>query len=108
MAFLSFSLCLLLLSQQARPHQEACLLLGVLFYFHSLSLFSLSFVAMKKVCSPSSIDRRFRGLPGLGFGVGLVAASFDSLFLLLACPLVSRVISFIYFVRVRWGGGLDV
>ena len=31
MAFQSFSLCLLLLSQQARPHQGACLLLGVLF-----------------------------------------------------------------------------
>ena len=27
------------LSQQARPHQGACLLLGVLFYFPNLSLF---------------------------------------------------------------------
>ena len=62
---------------------------------------------MKKVCSPSSIDRRFRGLPGLGFGVGLVAASFHSLLFLFVCPLVSRVISFIYDVQVR-GGGLDV
>ena len=47
-------------------------------------------------------------LPGLGFGVGLVAASFHSLcFFLFACPLVSRVISFIYDVQVG-GGGLDV
>ena len=49
--------------------------------------------------------------PGLGFGVGLVAVSFQhSLFVcffLFACPLVSRVISFIYDVQVR-GGGLDV
>ena len=46
--------------------------------------------------------------PGLGFGVGLVAASFHSLlFFLFACPLVSWVISFIYDVQVR-GGGLDV
>ena len=30
-AFQSFSLCLLELSQQARPHKGACLLLGVLF-----------------------------------------------------------------------------
>ena len=34
-AFRSFSFCLLQLSQQARPHQRACLLLGVLFYFIS-------------------------------------------------------------------------
>ena len=40
-------------------------------------------------------------LPGLGFGVGLVAGSCHSLFFLLACPIVSRVISFIYDVRVR-------
>jgi len=45
--------------------------------------------------------------PGLGFGLGLVAASFYSLFFLFACPLVSQVISFIYDVQVR-GGGLDV
>ena len=51
--------------------------------------------------------------PGLGFGVGLVAVSFQhSYFLyffspLFACRLVSRVISFIYDVQVR-GGGLDV
>ena len=43
----------------------------------------------------------FRGLPGLGFGVGLVISSFNSQFFLLACPFVSRVISFIYNVRVR-------
>ena len=49
----------------------------------------------------SSIDLRFRGLPGLGFGVGLVTGSCHSLFFLLACPFVSRVISFIYDVRVR-------
>ena len=55
----------------------------------------------------SSIERRFRGPPGLGFGLGLVAASFHSLFFLFACPLVSRIISFIYDVQVR-GGGLDV
>ena len=39
--------------------------------------------------------------PGLGFGVGLVAASFHSVFFLIACTLVSRVISFIYDVQVR-------
>ena len=38
------------LSQQARPHQEACLLLGVLFYFPNLSLFVLSYVKMNKFC----------------------------------------------------------
>ena len=38
----------------------------------------------------------------LGFGVGLVTGSCHSLFFfLLACPFVSRVISFIYDVRVR-------
>ena len=37
----------------------------------------------------------------LGFGVGLVTGSCHSLFFLLACPFVSRVISFIYNVRVR-------
>ena len=37
----------------------------------------------------------------LGFGVGLVADSCHSLFFLLACPFVSRVISFVYDVRVR-------
>ena len=54
------------------------------------------------------MDRRFRGVPGLGFVVKLVATSFHSLFFLLACPLVSRGISFIYDVRVRGvgrGGG---
>ena len=54
---------------------------------------------MKKVCLFEF--NRFRGLPGLGFGVGLVAGSCHSLFFLLACPFVSRVISFIYDVRVR-------
>ena len=44
----------------------------------------------------SSIDQRFRGLPGLGFGVGLVTGSCHSLFFLFACPFVSRGISFIY------------
>ena len=39
------------LSQQGRPHQEACLLLGVLFYFSNLALFVSSYVTMKKVCS---------------------------------------------------------
>jgi len=39
-------------------------------------------------------------LPGLGFGVGLVAGSCHSLFFLLACPFVSRVISSIYDGRV--------
>ena len=38
------------LSQQARPHQEACLLLGVLFYFPNLSLFVSSYVKMNKFC----------------------------------------------------------
>ena len=116
----------LYLSQQARPHQGACLLLGVLFYFPNLSLFVSSYVKTKKFCS-SSIDQRFRGLHGLGFGVGLVTGSCHSLVFLLACPFVSRVISvlaihcfflwacpfvfrvisFIYDVRVR-GGSLDV
>ena len=50
-AFQSFSFCLLQLSQQARPHQGACLLLGVLFYFPSLSLVVSSYVKMKKFCS---------------------------------------------------------
>ena len=49
----------------------------------------------------SSIDYRFRGLPGLGFGFGLVAGSCHSLFFLLAYPFVSRAISFVYDVRVR-------
>ena len=39
--------------------------------------------------------------PGLGFGVGLVTGSCHSLFFLLACRFVSRVISIIYDVRVR-------
>ena len=50
-AFQSFLFCLLQLSQQARPHQGACLLLGVLFYFPNLSLFVSSYVKMKKFCS---------------------------------------------------------
>ncbi len=50
-AFRSFSFCLLQLSQQARPHQGACLLLGVLFYFPSLSVFVSSYVKMNKFCS---------------------------------------------------------
>ena len=49
----------------------------------------------------SSIGQRFRGLPGLGFGVGLVVGSCHSLVFLFACPFVSRVMSFIYDVRVR-------
>ena len=56
----------------------------------------------KSFVRSSSIDQRFCGLPGLGFGVGLVTGSCHSLFFLLACPFVSRVISsFIYDVRVR-------
>ena len=64
---------------------------------------------MKYFIRSSSVDQRFRGLPGFGFGVGvgLVAASFHSLFFLLACPFVSRVISFIYTVPVR-GGGVSI
>ena len=42
----SFSFCLLKLSQQARPRQGACLLLGVLFYFPNLSSFVSSYVKM--------------------------------------------------------------
>ena len=42
---------------------------------------------------------QFRGLPG--FGVGLVTGSCHSLFFLLDCHFVSRVISFIYDVRMR-------
>ena len=42
---------------------------------------------------------RFHALPGLGFGVGLVTGSCHSRFFLLACPFVSRVISFIYDVE---------
>ena len=45
-AFQSFLFCLLELSQQARLHQGACLLLGVLFYFPNLSLFA--YVKMKR------------------------------------------------------------
>ena len=48
-AFQSFSFCLLQLSfTTAGPYQGACLLLGVLFYFPSLSLFVSSHV---KICS---------------------------------------------------------
>ena len=47
--FRSFSFCLLQPSQQARPHQGACLLLGVLFYFHNLSLSVLSSVKNENV-----------------------------------------------------------
>ena len=50
-AFRSFSLCVLELSQQARPHQGACLLLGVLLYFPNLSGFVSSYVKMKTFCS---------------------------------------------------------
>ena len=39
------------LLQQVRPHQGACLLLGVLFYFPNLSLFVSSYVKIKKFCS---------------------------------------------------------
>ena len=38
-------------SVYSRPHQGGCLLLGVLFYFSSLSLFVLSWVKIKKFCS---------------------------------------------------------
>ena len=50
-AFQYFLFCLLQLSQQAGPHQGACLLLGVLFYFPNLSLFVSSYLKMKKFCS---------------------------------------------------------
>ena len=50
-AFQSFSFCLLCFSQQAGPHQGACLLLGVLFYFPNLSLFVSSYVRLKEFCS---------------------------------------------------------
>ena len=57
------------------------------------------------VCCPavllSLLSGLYRGLPGLGFGVGLVTGSCHSLFFLLTCLFVSRVISFIYDVRVR-------
>ena len=57
-AFRSFSFCLLQLSQQARPHQGACLLLGVLFYFPNLSVFVSSYVKIfkKSFVRSSSID----------------------------------------------------
>ena len=38
-------------NRQAGPHQGACLLLGVLFYFTSLALFVSSYIKMKKFCS---------------------------------------------------------
>ena len=50
-AFQSFSFRLLQLSQQARPHQGVCLLLGVLFQFPNLSLVVSSYVKMKMFCS---------------------------------------------------------
>ena len=59
------------------------------------------------VCCPavllSLLSGLYRGLPGLGLGVGvgLVTGSCHSLFFLLTCRFVSRVISFIYDVRVR-------
>ena len=49
--FILFSFCLVQLSQQARLHQGACFLLGVLFNFPNLSLFVSSYVKMKKFCS---------------------------------------------------------
>ena len=71
---------------------------------------------MKNVCSfqfnrlfvrSSSIDYRFRGLPGLGFGFGLVAGSCHSLFFSLGLPFCFSS----YIVRLRCtseGGSLDV
>ena len=103
-AFQSFSFCLLQLSQQARPHQGACLLLGVLFYFPNLSLFVSSYVKIKKFCSIQFNRLAISWPPWVrvwGGLVGLVTGSYHSLFFLLACPFVSRVISFIYDVRVR-------
>ena len=63
---------------------------------------------MKCFVRSRSIDYRFRGLPGVGFGVGLVTGSCHSLgffcfcfpFSLLAI-FVSPVVSFFYDVRVR-------
>ena len=40
----------------------------------------------KRLVHSSSIDEQFRGLPGLGFGVGLVAGSCHSLFFSLGLP----------------------
>ena len=55
----------------------------------------------KKMCSFQFNRLAISCLPGLGFGVGLVTGSYQSLFFLFACPFVSRDISFIYDVRVR-------
>ena len=67
------------------------------FIFPNLSLFVSSYVKKKKILFVLVQQTQFRGLPGLGFGDGLVTGSCHSLFFsLLACPFVSRVISFIY------------
>ena len=87
------------LSQQVRPHQGACLLLGVLFsQFNHV----LSYVKIKKFCL-FQFNRLAISWPPWVRVVGLVTGSCHSLllFFLLACPFVSRGISFIYDVRVR-------
>ena len=71
------------------------------FYFPNLSLFVSSYVKMKKFSSFQFNRLVISWPPWLGFGVGLVTGSCHSLFFLLACPFVSRVILFIYDVRVR-------
>ena len=75
--------------------------IGCFILFSQFILVCLSYVKIKSFVRSSSIDYRFRDLPGLEFGVGLVTGSCHSLFFLLACPFVFRVISFIYDVRVR-------
>ena len=97
-AFQSFSFCLLQLSQQARPPQEACLLLVVLVYFFSIfSLFVSSYI--KVHVRSSSTDQRFRGLPGLVFGAGLNIASCHSLLLVLPLCLPFYFSSYIVLLR---------
>ena len=104
-AFQSFSFFLFQLSQQARPQQGACLLLGVLFYFPNLSLFVSSYVKMKKFCS-FQFNRLAISWPPWVRVWGWASCrflpfTFFSWLAFCISPFISPFTSFIYDVRMR-------
>ena len=97
-AFRSFSFSLLQLSQQARPHQGACLLLGVLFSQFILVCF---IICKNEKVLFALVQQTSDFVASLGLGLGqLPVLPIHCFFSWLNCLFVYRVISFIYDVRV--------
>ena len=96
MAFQSFSFCVLSF------HNRLDLIREPAIYWVLYFIFPIYPCLFHHICKNEKVlSVLVCGLPGLGFGVGLVTGSCHSQFFLLACPSVSQVISFIYDVRVR-------